>query len=126
MRISCTVLAGLLLTAATAPAGEPSLANNWKISVFAPGQVLTPWLLKIEAKDGKLSGNLTTATADGFPASELKDLDYKDKKLTFVLNINSQPFPFQFPVAKPGVKKLFGTVNLGGALFPVQLTPTEE
>ena len=78
MRISFTVLVGLLLTAATVRAGEPSLANNWKVTVFLPGQELAPWLLKIEAKDRKLSGKLTTA--DGFPAHRVEEPGLQGQK----------------------------------------------
>ena len=46
--------------------------------------------------------------------------------MTFVLNINNQAFPFQLQVDKPGAKKLYGTLNVGGKVVPVQLTQTAE
>src|SRR5947208_11600018 len=123
MRVFCTVMAILLFSATTASAGEANLAKNWKVTVYSPGQVLTPWLLKLDAKDGKLTGKLTTA--EQFPVTEVKDIEFKDAKLTFVFTIEKQPFPFQFPVPRPGEKTLYGTVNVG-RLLPAQLTVTED
>ena len=125
MRIPCAVLTGLLLTALTASAGESGVAHNWKVSVFPPGQTLTPWLLKIEDKDGKPVGKLTTAEEFDVPCT-LKEVTVKDKQLTFVLIINKQPFEFRCQVPKAGAKKLFGTVDLNGKLLPIQLTATDE
>lgn len=125
MRIPCAVLTGLLLTALTAHAGESGVANHWKISLFAPGQTLTAWLLKIEDKDGKPVGTLTTAEEFGVPCT-LKELHVKDKQLTFVLSINKEPFEFRCQVPKAGAKKLFGSVDLQGRLFPIQLAVTDE
>src|SRR4051794_28579277 len=109
MRFLLPTLAGLLLTAATVQAGEPTLARTWKITVYPPNHPPLPaWLLKIEVKDGKLTGTLTTA--EEFPPSELKDLVYKNKKLTAVLVINKNPFPLAIQVPKAGEKTLFGAI----------------
>jgi hypothetical protein len=125
MRTVCAVLATLLLTATAARAGDSGLANHWKISVFVPGQTLTFWSLKIEDRDGKLSGKLTPA--EGFDApTSLKELTYKEKVMTFVLAINEQPFEFRCQVPKAGEKKLFGSVDIGGKRLPIQLEVTAD
>src|SRR5262249_49914737 len=74
MRTVWAVLVGLWCATA-ASAGEAGLDRKWKMSFFAPGAgEMTPWLLKITEKDGKLSGNLTTA--EGFLPSALSSLSY--------------------------------------------------
>jgi hypothetical protein len=125
MRTLCAVLAGVLLTATAAQAGETGLAKTWRVTLFSGGQEMTFWLLKIDEKDGKVSGTLIPAEDFEAPSS-LKDLQFKDKRLTFVLEINKQLFEFRALVPKAGEKTLFGSIDLGGKRIPLQLTETKE
>src|SRR5262245_52533277 len=98
MRMVWAVLVGLVCTLA-APAGEAGLENKWKMTVFIPvGGELTPWLLKITDKDGKLSGKLTGSP--DFPPTELSALRYADKQLTVVLKIRERPYTFLLQVPR--------------------------
>src|SRR5438067_466377 len=111
MRTVCVVLTGLWLAAPAAQAGEKGLKGNWKVSFFEQGGTLTPWLLKLEPKDGKLQGTLETAK--GVPNSTVSKVRLQGKNLTFTIKLGgARDFTFEFPVGKGEPKQLLGSMQV--------------
>jgi hypothetical protein len=111
MRTVCVVLTGLLLATPAARAGEKVLKGNWKVSFIERGAALTPWLLKLEHKDGKLKGSVETAK--GVPNSTVSDVRLKGDNLTFTIKLGGlRSFEFEFHVGKGAPKKLLGSMQV--------------
>jgi hypothetical protein len=112
MRTVCVVLTGLLLTVPAARAGEKGLKGNWKVTFFERGAAVTPWLLKLEPRDGKLEGSLETAK--GIPNSTVSDIRVKGNQLTFTIKLGGfRTFAFEFLVGKGTPKTLLGSMQVG-------------
>jgi hypothetical protein len=107
----CVVLTGLLLAVPAARAGEKGLKGNWKVSFFEQGATLTPWLLKLEPRDGKLEGSVETAK--GVPNSTVSDVRRKGNTLTFTIKLGGfRSFAFEFLVGKGEPKLLLGSMQV--------------
>jgi hypothetical protein len=124
MRTICVVLTGLLLGAPAARAGEKALSGNWKLTFFERGAALTPWLVILESKDGKLGGALETAK--GIPNSRLDDVRLKGNTLTFTIKLGVRPFGFEFLVPKGEAKALMGSMQVANQVLPAKLAATKD
>ena len=75
------LLSGLLLlfsSGGSRAADEPA-AGIYKVTLLGPGQQSTFWLLKLENKDGKWSGETISATVDSrIPKAGVSDISVKD------------------------------------------------
>src|SRR5207247_2023464 len=102
------------------------LKGNWKLSFFEQGMSLTPWLLKIEPKDGKLQGSVETAK--GIPNSTVSAVRLQGKNLTFTLKLGgARDFTFEFAVPKGEPKLLLGSMQAGPAqILPAKLEATKD
>jgi thiol-disulfide isomerase/thioredoxin len=118
MRISCT-LAALALLISFAQAGNDSLAGHWKVSLFEDGQQLNFWLLKLEVKDGKLTGSALSLR--GVPPSKMGKVETKGDQLAFTISVAGREFSFQGKLAKADAKKIMGSIRLGNRLIPAML-----
>jgi hypothetical protein len=127
MRKLSAVLALLLLAWPAAHAGQVPVAGNWKITFLDQGNLLTFWILKVESKDGKLSGSVVTTDNNriNLPETSLGDLTFKDGQLQFELKLPNLKIAFDCKVPKGEVKKLHGTMMLQGQTIPVQLESTK-
>jgi hypothetical protein len=110
----------LFLTAPVARAGQDRLSGNWLIRFFDNGEILSFWMVKIDAK---ANGSLE-ATAD-FRQSQLQNFKADGDVLSFAILFNKQPVEFAFAVPKGKFKKLFGTMRVEGQLYAVQLEATK-
>src|SRR5262245_58151505 len=59
-RIFCAALM-LILAGSALAADTPALAGNWKIIIVEGDSSRPLWLLKLDNKDGKWSGSITSA-----------------------------------------------------------------
>jgi hypothetical protein len=131
MRKLSAALALVLLIVPAAQAGQDSLAGNWKITFLDHDQLLTFWILKLEAKDGKLSGAVESTDKVALPPTTVHDLGIKDGQLKFTLKLKvpndpaGLPIGFTCKVPKGEVKKLHGVMNLQASTMPVQLEATK-
>jgi hypothetical protein len=126
MRTACVALTALLLTAPAAWAGEKKgLEGNWTVAFYERGLGLTPWLLKVDSKDGKPEAALTKAEKVG--ASELEDFRLEGKKLTFTIKLGPRAFRFEFLVPRKPGKYLLGTMQVGtGQVLAARLEATKD
>jgi hypothetical protein len=112
MRTVCVVLTGLLLTVPVARAGEEGLKGNWKVSFVQQGATMTPWLLKLEPKDGKIEARVEAAK--GIQNSTVSDVRLKGNTLAFTINLGGfRSFAFEFHVGKGAPKRLLGSMQVG-------------
>ena len=124
-KVGAIVVLFLLLAAWSAVhAGQQPLAGNWKISFVDGSELLTFWLLKLETKDGKLTGTVQVKEKT-LPETTLHDLTLKDGELKFDLKIQTTLFHFVCKVPKGEVKKLHGTMAFRKMTYAVQLEATK-
>jgi hypothetical protein len=127
-KLGAALLLLLLIVAvvwSVAQAGQEPLAGNWKVTFLSQNTVVNLWIIKIEAKDGKLSGTVVT-NEKAVPPGTIQELTVKDGQFKAVLKIKDGPeIAFACKVPKGEVKKLRGTMSLGKTTFPVQLEATK-
>src|SRR5262245_61383929 len=126
MRTTSLVLAALLLTVPAARAGEDSLKGTYKVGFVERGAVLDAWLLKLEKKDGKLTG--TVEPAKKVPQSTLENLKLDGRTLTFTIKLGTRPFDFEGIVPKDAkeVKAVLGSIRVAGQVtLPARLERTQ-
>jgi hypothetical protein len=121
----------LLLVSGVAPAltadqpGSERLAGNWKIT-YCNGSMLTSgWLLKLETKDGKITGQVDTMPTKQDTVTTLVKLDVKDDELGVALKMGNIAIRVDCKIPRGDIKKLYGLMNYGGQLYPVQLEATK-
>jgi len=126
MRLLTSLLALLvfLLAITAGHAGEDGLAGNWKITFLDGPDLLTFWLLKLDAKDGKLTGSVDSAPK--IPPTALQNTVIKGSTLAFTLELGGQPLHFVLEVPKGQSKRLLGTITVDGFACPVQLLATKD
>ncbi len=123
MRSVCWALAGFLLTAPAARAGEDTLKGTYKVGFVERGMLVEPWLLKLDRKDGKLVGAIEAAK--GIPASTLEGVKLDGKILTFTINLGRRPFQFEGVVGKDA-KVILGSLEIvKQVVFPARLELTK-
>ncbi len=114
MRISCALAALALLALPFAQAGNDQLAGNWKVSIFEDGQQMGFWLLKLEIKDGKLTGSALGLRE--VPASKLDKVEVKGDQVSFKITVANREFAFEGKLTK--TKKIMGSMRLGNRMIP--------
>jgi len=118
------LLGGLLLlvSGGVRAADEPA-AGIYKVTLLGPGQQSTFWLLKLEKKDGKWSGDTVSATLNSrIPKAEVSDISVKDGLLRMTFKLDAGKFPFEGKLPADG-KKILGNISLD-RLVPVQMDLT--
>jgi hypothetical protein len=113
-----------LALAAPLPAQEPALAGTWKLSFLEKDRLHTFWLVKLDAKDGKLGGSVETVQM-GIPKTTLQgvkkagDLFHLSMKLP-----NGIAFEFEGKLP-PADKKIYGSFRrVGNPPTPAVLEAT--
>ncbi|MBY0523395.1 MAG: DUF1223 domain-containing protein [Gemmataceae bacterium] len=111
-RIFLAVLTGMVLVVSDGVrAADDNLAGNWKLTLTAPGQTVTFWLIKLEAKDGKLTGEVIS-TRDRIPKATVSDISVKDSLLRIALKVDGDKFTFEGKLPPDGGKKITGSLML--------------
>jgi hypothetical protein len=126
MRLWTTLFATALL-ALPALAGGENLAGNWKISIYEDGKYLNFWLLKLQTKDGKLTGEVENLAR--IPPTSLTKVQVDGDLLNLQLKIEGGPtFTFEGKLPKAGGKRIYGSLAQGGGRVPAffELTPAKD
>jgi hypothetical protein len=113
----------LLIVGGLRAADEP-VSGIYKVTLLpGPGQASTFWLLKLDNKDGKWTGETIAATLDErIPKAEVTDISLKDGVLRLTFKLESRKFPFEGRVGADS-KKISGSMVLD-RLFAAQLEQT--
>jgi hypothetical protein len=125
MQHLCTLLAVMLVATPALQGGQDRLAGNYKVVFYDRGELLTFWLLKLEVKDGKVTGKLDTVP-QSVPDTKLDELTVKDDTLTAKLNIQGTIVTLNCKVPKGEIKSLKGSLGVQTLSFPMQLQATKE
>lgn len=122
-----SVAALLLALAGAVWSADDKPANHYKITVRLRGQEnsreVPLWLVKLESKEGKWTGQTLAAIEPDFEA-KLLDLKAEGDKVSFTLQTKGQKFVFEGKLPrdnKPGL----GTVSTGPGVLPARLEPTK-
>jgi hypothetical protein len=119
------LLGGLLLlvSGGVRAADEPA-AGIYKVNILRPGGQTTLWLLKLDNKDGKWSGDTIAATvSDDPPKAAVANVGVKEGMLRLTFKLESAKFPFEGKLPADG-KKIVGTLNAGQNWIPAHLELT--
>jgi hypothetical protein len=118
IRATFVVLTGLVFAcAAPVRAAEevPAPGGTWKVLLplekNLAGEAL--WLVKLEKKDGKWTGNVLANGATVRKAT-FEDLKVTKETVRFALKIPQQVFRFEFRLPAEQATKLYGTLTLSG------------
>jgi hypothetical protein len=104
-------------------AGEDGLAGNWKVVILEDGQLANHWLVRLEHKAGKWSGEAEGLR--GIPETVLKDLKLSGDLLQFELRVAERvSFQFEGKVSRAGAKKILGSISRDGKSIPAFLEAT--
>jgi thiol-disulfide isomerase/thioredoxin len=109
-------------------AGDDGVTGNWKLTIMDDGQPATLWLLKLDLKGGKLSGDIEGLRR--VPASVLSDLKIEGDRLYFTIGLRDKKglaLKFEGVLPKAGAKKILGSMPWGedSAITPVVLEQTQ-
>jgi hypothetical protein len=124
------LLAGLLafvvclVAVAAALPQSNGVDGNWKITFVDGPDLLTFWLLKLDTKDGKLTG--TVDPAPKAPQATIQNAALQDSTLRFTLDLGGQPIQFALRVPKGDSKRLMGIMKFRDESYPVQLEATKD
>ncbi|MFO0965557.1 MAG: DUF1223 domain-containing protein [Gemmataceae bacterium] len=124
MRGAISLFVVLALGGLAQAGGEP-LAGNWKLTFHNGDEQATLWLLHLEAKEGKVAGKATSL--GGVPPTKLGEIKVTGDLFAFNLELPKAPpggINFEGRLPRPGAKKVFGTIKLGGKIMPATLETT--
>jgi hypothetical protein len=124
VRVARAVCAALLLVLVSSAfaADAPPAAGNWKI-IIAEGDNSNPyWLLKLENKDGKWSG--AVSSAEGIVPAKLQNLSVEKDALRFTLATEKGRFTCEAKLPATSADKLLGSVQMGRNTLPLRLERT--
>jgi hypothetical protein len=124
VRVARAVCAAVVLVFAgsAGAADAPPLAGNWKIIVAQDDSGRAFWLLKLENKDGKWSGDVSSF--EGILPAKLQKLSVEKDTLHFTLALDRGSLACEVKVpATPG-DKLLGAANTGRGFIPLRLERT--
>ncbi|MDW8266600.1 MAG: hypothetical protein RMJ52_14845 [Gemmataceae bacterium] len=97
--------------------------GTYKLTFFSNGPQ-TPWLIRLETKDGKPAASVVS-TEDGVPRTAVENLRLDGDRLRFDLKLPSQTFTFEGKVPTAAAATILGSFALGNQVVPAQLEPTK-
>ena len=135
IRILWACLVGIILAvpgtagAAVADTAGEALAGNWKLAVTVPAQsqtlqTLTLWLIKLESRSGKWTGEVLASDEERVGKATLTDVKVDPEMLHFMLKGPRLSVPFEGKLPATATKSILGSVVLGSQTFPAQLEQT--
>ena len=121
MRVRFVLFSALLLAlSGAALAANEAPVETWKVTFSQPGgQRMTGWLVKLQSKDGKWTGEVIDSR---LPGATL-DLSSADGVLLLTFKAGSQKFNLEAKAPQAGAKIMFGSMDFGGTRVPVELEP---
>jgi hypothetical protein len=122
MRVVATFFVLALLTPTLAAQDAP-LAGSWKLNILEDGQIMNFWLVRLENKDGKWSGE--AEILDKVPPTTVHDVKVESDLFEFQLRLaNRVTFIFEGKTPRPGAKKVLGSITREGRTIPAWLETT--
>lgn len=121
-RTTWPLLAGAIMLLSGAAAAADVTPGNWRI-VFLDDELKpqTFWIVKLDKADNKWTGEVV-ATGEGLPPSTMEGLVVAGDRLTFTIRARGQSLVFE---GRAGAdKKIYGSMNLGRQVLPVQMEAT--
>lgn len=98
-------------------------AGNWKMTIFEDGQQVSFWIITLDEKDGKTTGQ--AQSLKNVPPTSLESLKVDGDVVRFVLKIKNGPtFDYEGKLPRLGAKKTFGSLSRSGSMIPVVLEAT--
>jgi hypothetical protein len=135
LRTSWAFFLGVLLAVpGGAWAADKGPVGTYKLTILAPTQELTLYLIKMDNKGGKWLVTVVSSDENAPEATNVTAVSIKGGRLRFILKVQRQgndgrpqtaswSFEGQAPKAKE--KNIYGSLSLGPKqLFPVRLEPT--
>ena len=121
MRVRFVLFSALLLAlSGAALAADEAPVETWKVTFSQPGgQRMTGWLVKLQSKDGKWTGEVIDSR---LPGATL-DLSSADGLLLLTFKAGPQKFNLEAKAPQAGAKIMFGSMDFGGTRVPVELEP---
>jgi hypothetical protein len=124
------VLAGLLLLLpGSARAAEPELAGNWKVTMLDAGEQPSPWLLRLDVKDGKWTGKVLSRGDVGgerVAESTVSDVKVTDDRILLTITVKGRPLTFEGKLPRDKSGTVRGSMYwITNQLFPALLEPTQ-
>jgi thiol-disulfide isomerase/thioredoxin len=122
IRTSWPLFAGLVLALPAMGRADDRLGGTWKVTLLVSKQP-TPWLVKLQSKDGKWTGKVV-AHADDVGKTDLRDLSVGEQLVHFTLITPTQRIRFEGKIPREGAKAVLGSVVLRGEAIPARLEAT--
>jgi hypothetical protein len=113
-----------LAAIAAAQPKRSGVDGNWKITFVDGPDLLTFWLIKLDTKDGKMTGTIDPAPKA--PPAAVQNVALKDSTLRFTLELGGQPIEFALNAPKGDSKRLLGIMKFRDESYPVQLEATKD
>jgi hypothetical protein len=114
-------------------AAGPKLNGNWKITFYQPaGQEMTVWLLRIETREGELTGKVLSAVRDELRAAKPTKMEATDQQLRFTMRVQQGgdtvevPVVMYFPEKEANPKAMRGTMTLFAQRLFARMERTED
>ncbi|MBV9123221.1 MAG: hypothetical protein JO112_07690 [Planctomycetes bacterium] len=124
------LLAGVLLALSALPwaaaqteVKDQGLSGTWKVSLLVQGQHPALWLVRLQSKEGKWTGEVL-ASDERMGKTSLTQVNVTPEELTFLLQgEQGQKFSFEGKPSEAG--KVLGSMKVGRQLFPAELDRTQ-
>jgi hypothetical protein len=118
---------GVILYLNGSARGESPFTGTWKTSLLQGIQEGSFWLLKVEEKEGKTSGEVIFGAGAAFQDTKLKDFQADARKMSFTLEAGPGSFKVEVhaPKGKEKPKLLLGALQFRTSVFPVRLEATD-
>ncbi len=119
MRVLSSVAIFLLvISLSPAQTGKDRVAGNWKISFLDGPEICSFWLLKLESKNNKITGQIEVA--DKAPPADFKSASVKGDELSLELQLGSQILHFALKLPEGEPKLMRGTLSFQGEAYASQ------
>jgi hypothetical protein len=118
-------LLAVLAVALAAPiqGADETPSDTWKTTLYLQGQPQPLWILKLQNKDGKWTGDIAVTT-EQVPKTTLSDLKVIDGIMSFTLKFGEVTLQFEGKAPAAGAKRFNGTFKQGAGLVPADLELT--
>lgn len=120
-----TLILAVMFGLASSSAFADDVANgNWKLDTVRGGSELSQFIIKLENKDGKLSGEMM-GMHPAFKGSKVQTVELSGGRLRIVIKGPGGEELFDGAIAGENTKSISGSHGSDGQIFPATLTLTE-
>jgi thiol-disulfide isomerase/thioredoxin len=118
-------LPAVLAVALAAPlqGADETPTDTWKTTLYLEGQPQPFWILKLQNKEGKWTGDIAV-TNERVPKTTLSDFKVIDGIMSFTVKFGEVTLQFQGKAPAAGARKFSGSFKQGATLVPADLELT--